>query len=117
MSERAIWISAGLLGLVVAVGLAILTSHVSQPPVGVPGEPVSAGRQLAPARAAAGAADRATRPSARPATTAVPPPATAAPARRDDAEDDDASSGSGSGSGSDDDGSGRGRGRGRGGDD
>ena len=108
MSERAIWISAALLGLAVAVGLAILTSHVSQPPVGVPGEPVSAGQQLAPARSA----DR----DARTAGTVAAPPVAAVPEPAD--EDDDSSGTGSSGSGGDDDsGRGRGRGRGRGGDD
>ena len=116
MRERTIWISAGLLGLAVAIALAVLTSHVSQPPVGVPGEPVSAGKQLAPARTGAardGAAAAAPgRPVARTTTTAATPPPPAGSEPRDDDESDS------SGSGSDDEsGRGRGRGRGRGGDD
>lgn len=102
MRERTIWIAAGLLGLVIAVALAMLTSSVSQPPVGAPGEPVSAGRQLAPARTT----------TARPARTATSTTATTA-AQAPRRSDDDESDGSGSG----DDSSGRGRGRGRGGDD
>ncbi len=101
MRERTIWIAAGLLGLVVAVALAVLTSSVSQPPVGAPGEPVSAGRQLAPARTT----------TARPARTATS--TTATTASQAPRQSDDESDGSGSG----DDSSGRGRGRGRGGDD
>ena len=101
MRERTIWIAAGLLGLVVAIALALLTSHVSQPPVGVPGEPVSAGRQLAPPRAAT-----ATRPArARPATTPPATRTTTTTTTDDDEGDEDGS------------GRGRGRGRGRGGDD
>jgi hypothetical protein len=116
MRERTIWISAGLLGLGVAVALALLTSRVAQPPVGLSGEPVSAGRALAPARTAttapAGAQPR--RPAVRTSTQAAPPPATQAPPRDDD---DRGGSGDSSGSGSGHDGSGQGRGRGRGGDD
>lgn len=108
MSERTIWICAGLLGLAVAVGLALLMSRVSQPPVGVPGEPVSAGQQLAPARTAA----RAQQPARTPVRTTTP--AAAPPAADDDDDAETDSSGPGSG---DDDDSGRGRGRGRGGDD
>jgi hypothetical protein len=108
MSERTIWIVAGLVGLAVAVALALLTSHVSQPSVGLPGEPVSAGRQLAPARTAtttASAAAEPEQPTAARTTTSAQPPARS--------DDDDAGDSSG------DDGSGRGRGRnrGRGGDD
>jgi len=116
MRERTIWISAGLLGLAVAVALAVLTSHVSQPPVGVPGEPVSAGQQLAPARTAPAArpAPARTPPAAATATTAAPPPPVVQAPR---GSDDGAGDSSGSGSGDDRSGRGRGRGRGRGGDD
>ncbi|HWC26454.1 MAG TPA: hypothetical protein VG474_07720 [Solirubrobacteraceae bacterium] len=136
MRERTIWIAAGLLGLLVAVGLAVLTNHVARPPVGLSGEPVSAGEQLAPPRTARTATTPARRRGAttpaRTAPTAPPPPvAPAVPGRDDDDRDDNSGSGSddGSGSGSDDssgsgsddgsgsDGRGRGRGRGRGGDD
>ncbi|MFP5361312.1 MAG: hypothetical protein ACLGI5_01125 [Thermoleophilia bacterium] len=115
MSERTIWIAAGLLGLVVAVALAVLTSHVSQPPVGVPGEPVSAGKALAPARTATVSRARPDRSPTRTTSTGTVPSRPAAPAQRSDDDDDD-SSGSGSDEG-DDSGEGRGRGRGRGGDD
>lgn len=87
---------AGLLGLAVAVGLAVLTSHVSQPPVGVPGEPVSAGEALAPAPATTvsrAAPDRsATRTTD--AVTAPSRPPVAPPPRGSDDDDSD-SSGSG----------------------
>jgi hypothetical protein len=121
MRERTIWIFAGLLGLAVAVALAVLTSHVSQPRVGLSGEPVSAGRQLAPARTPTSSGAPARELPARPATStpttaAPPPPAAEAPPRSDDDAANDSS-----GSGSDDDSSGgsrgRGRGRGRGGGD
>lgn len=114
MSERTIWIAAGLLGLVVAVALAVLTSHVSQPPVGVPGEPVSAGKALAPARTATVSRARPDRSPTRTTATGTLPSRPAAPAQRSDDDDDDDSSGSGSDEGDD---SGEGRGRGRGGDD
>ncbi len=65
MPERTIWIAAGLLGLIIAVALAVLTSYVAQPPAGLTSEPISAGRQLAPARTT---------------STATPPPG--APPRR-----------------------------------
>ncbi len=111
MRERTIWIAAGLLGLVVAVALAMLTSSVSQPPVGAPGEPVSAGRQLAPARTTTPTTVRPARPAGTATSTTPAPPAAQTPPQ----DDDDASDSSGSGFG--DDSSGRGRGRGRGGDD
>jgi hypothetical protein len=50
MRERLIWISAGLLGLVVAAALASATSRVTSPDVGLAGEPVAAGEALAPPR-------------------------------------------------------------------
>ena len=126
MPERTIWIAAGLLGLIVAVALAVLTSYVARPPAGLTSEPVSAGRQLAPARGTSPATPSAGArgPAARATTTPAspPPPAPPAAAEAPRAGDDDAVSGgpsadAGSGSGSDsDDASGRGRGRGRGGD-
>ncbi|MEA2156087.1 MAG: hypothetical protein QOE11_2227 [Solirubrobacteraceae bacterium] len=48
MRERLIWISAGVLGLLLAAALASATSRVSTPDVGLAGEPVSAGEALAP---------------------------------------------------------------------
>lgn len=131
MPERTIWIAAGLLGLLVAVALAVLTNYVARPPAGLTSEPVSAGRQLAPARdtSAATPSAGARRPAARATTTPASAPRPATPAADDDpdAADDDAVSrepssspdaDSSSGSGSDDgSGRGRGRGRGRGGDD
>jgi hypothetical protein len=48
MRERLIWISAGLLGLLLAAALASATSSVTTPDVGLAGEPVSAGEALAP---------------------------------------------------------------------
>jgi hypothetical protein len=53
MRERLIWISAGLLGLVLAAALASATSRVTTPDVGLAGEPVAAGEALAPPRAQA----------------------------------------------------------------
>jgi hypothetical protein len=124
MPERTIWIAAGLLGLIVAVALAVLTSYVARPPDGLTSEPVSAGRQLTPTRDTPTATSTAgaRRPAARATTTQASAPSAAAEAP--DAGDDAAVSGepsssrdAGSGSGSDsDDSSGRGRGRGRGGD-
>lgn len=105
MRERTIWISAGLLGLAVAIALAVLTGYVSQPPVGVPGEPVSAGQQLAPARTTSAAARaRPARPAARTTPTATTPAAAAQPS---ESEDDDSADSSGPGSGDDDSGRGR----------
>lgn len=48
MRERLIWISAGLMGLLLAAALASATNRVTQPDVGLAGEPVSAGEALAP---------------------------------------------------------------------
>jgi hypothetical protein len=48
MRERVFWISAGLLGLLLAAALAGATSRVTRPDVGLAGEPVSAGEALAP---------------------------------------------------------------------
>ena len=121
MPERTIWIAAGLLGLIVAVALAILTSYVARPPAALTSAPVSAGRQLAPARdtSTATPSARARRPAKRATTTQASTPPPAPPAGDDDPVSGAPSSSfddsSGSGSGSDDD-SGRGRGRGRGGD-
>lgn len=68
MRERLIWISAGLLGLVFAASLAMATSRVTKPDVGLAGEPVSAGQALAPPPATAPAAAPAeARPGSRPA--------------------------------------------------
>jgi uncharacterized membrane protein YgcG len=47
MRERLIWISSGLLGLVLAAALTSATSRVTRPDVGLAGEPVAAGA-LAP---------------------------------------------------------------------
>jgi len=115
MRERTIWISAGLLGLVVAVGLALLTSHVSQPAVGVPGAPVSAGEALAPPRTTTThSATPARTTKAKTSTTRTSATQTPVQSTGDADGSDDAGSGSGSG----DDSSGKGRGRGRsGGDD
>jgi len=124
MPERTIWIAAGLLGLIVAVALAVLTSYVARPPAGLTSQPVSAGRQLAPARDTSTAAPSAGARSPAERATTTPPPAPPAAAEAPRAGDEDAVRGdssssrddrSGSGSDSDDD-SGRGRGRGRGGD-
>jgi hypothetical protein len=127
MPERTIWIAAGLLGLIIAVALAVLTSYVARPPAGLTSEPVSAGRQLAPARdtSAGTPSAGARRPAERTTTTpaSAPPPAPPAAAEAPRAGDDDAVSGEPSSSadaGADSDdasGRGRGRGRGRGGDD
>jgi hypothetical protein len=116
MRERTIWISAGLLGLAVAVALAVLTSHVSQPSVRTPIEPVSAGQQLAPARTGTAARPAAARnPTTTSTRTTTTPPAARAPRERVD--DDGGADSSGSGSDGDSSGKGRGRGRGRGGGD
>jgi uncharacterized membrane protein YgcG len=48
MRERLIWISAGLLGLVLAAAMASATSRVATPDVGLAGEPIAAGQALAP---------------------------------------------------------------------
>ncbi|MEA2148725.1 MAG: hypothetical protein QOD69_555 [Solirubrobacteraceae bacterium] len=69
MRERLIWISAGLLGLLLAAALAGATSRVTRPDVGLAGEPVSAGQALAP-------------PPATTVTVAVPARVKARPAKR-----------------------------------
>lgn len=105
--ERTTWIAAGLLGLVAAIALAVLTNRVSQPPVGLTGQPISAGEALAPRSPAPRSTAAGVRQGpAAPASTAVP----AADADRDGGD------GASGREGSDDDsGRGRGRGRGRGG--
>jgi hypothetical protein len=107
MRERMLWIAGGLVGLLLAGALALVTSGLTQPPVGLADEPVSAGEALAP-REASRTAPAA--PAAPARTTATTPPArtTTAPAPATTTDDH--------GGGTDDSG-GHGRGRGRGSDD
>jgi hypothetical protein len=79
MRERLIWISAGLLGLVLAAALASATSRVTTPDVGLAGEPVAAGEALAPPRAQA---TTTTSREARAPRRAKARPAKARPAKR-----------------------------------
>jgi hypothetical protein len=96
MRERLVWIGLGLLGLVAAAAIGLAASKVTDAPIGLSAEPVSAGEALAPKRTAT------PRPRRRATPTAT---ATSAPTAT---VDDD---------GGDDDSGGRGRGRGRSDDD
>jgi hypothetical protein len=120
MRERLTWIGLGALGLLVAAALGVATSRLTEAPVGLAAEPVSAGQALAPAPAPTEAATakptpKRTRtprpkrtPTAAPTRAPTTAPQTTAPpvASVDDSGGDDDSSGRG-----------RGRNRGRGSDD
>jgi uncharacterized membrane protein YgcG len=95
MRERVIWISAGVLGLVLAAAMASATSRVATPDIGLAGEPVAAGALAPPtskvrrslpavtrarAHPAKRTAKRAAPSSARRAAAAAPAPAAATPA-------------------------------------
>ncbi|HTE58859.1 MAG TPA: hypothetical protein VK631_00820 [Solirubrobacteraceae bacterium] len=111
MRERMLWVALGLVSLVLAAALGLATSKLTDAPVGLSAEPVSAGEALAPSpmatpKPAATQAPRKRRrprrtPTATPAPTAVP---TAVPTADDN-------SGHGSDDSGGDDSSGRGRGR------
>ncbi len=108
-------VGLALVGLAVAVGVTMTTSSLSSQTIGISGEPITAGQELAvPERSPAPPPPRAT--DTQPRTVETP----------DDRSSDDRDSGrrgggddrSGKGDdGGDDSGRGRGRGRGRGGDD
>lgn len=109
-----LWVGLGVVSLLLAAALGLATSRLTEAPVGLSAEPVSAGEALAPQPDAAPTATREpaerepavdSTPTATPAGTAVPPVET---------EGSDDNSGSGSDESGDDDSSGRGRGRGRG---
>lgn len=52
LSSRAGWIGLALLGLVVAAAVSVAASRLSSQQIGITSEPLSAGRELAPAAAA-----------------------------------------------------------------
>lgn len=70
MRERTLWTVAGLVGLVAAVALALVTSHMTRSPEGLSGVPISAGQALAPAHAPARAPARTGPVTTRPAPSA-----------------------------------------------
>lgn len=120
---RTVLVALGLLlaGLAFAAALAVLTTSIASPQIGLRGTP----GVLSPADTPTSTSDdgpvRSTRartatttdddppPASTPRPTATTPPVAATPEPDDDAVDDDTQD--------DDDGQGRGRGRGRGGDD
>jgi hypothetical protein len=109
MRERMLWVGIGLLSLLLAAALGLATSKLTEAPVGLSAEPVSAGEALAPSPTATPDATREPRkrkadPTAAPQATA-PPESNSGPGSSDDDEADD------------DSGQGRGRGRGRSDDD
>jgi hypothetical protein len=107
MRERMLWVGMGVLSLLLAAALGLATSKLTEAPVGLSAEPVSAGEALAPRPAATRAPERTATPE--PGATSTPEP----PEHSDESD----SSGSGSGESDEsesDDGSGKGRGRGRG---
>jgi uncharacterized membrane protein YgcG len=67
MRERVIWISAGLLGLVLAAAMASATSRVATPDIGLAGEPVAAGALAPPTSKVRRSLPAVTRATARPA--------------------------------------------------
>lgn len=90
MRARLPWILAGLAGLVAAAALGLAASRLTEPPVGLSGEPVSAGEALAPGRTTATTPRRAvttparrrTRPTRTTTTPAVAPAPAPVPAAR-----------------------------------
>ncbi len=50
MKSLAIWLALGLLGIGLAVAIALVARNLADQPVGIAGEPVSAGRALDPPR-------------------------------------------------------------------
>ena len=121
MRERMLWVGIGVLSLLLAAALGLATSKLTEAPVGLSAEPVSAGEALAPsstpdARATPDATrePRKPKPTPTPTRTATPAPA-APPAETDD--DDNSGKGSSDDDGGSDDDSGQGRGRGRSDDD
>ncbi len=89
MSRRAQIVVLAVLGVLVAVGIALAAGKLVRQPIGIASEPVTAGRRLAPApatsarppkRAAHGARPRARPPARRRGTGTATTPATAAPA-------------------------------------
>jgi hypothetical protein len=99
MRERMLWVVLGVVSLLLAAALGLATSRLTEAPVGLSAEPVSAGEALAPRPVA----------TREPARTGTPEPtATSTPTPAGE-------SGESGESGSDDSsGKGRGRGRGRG---
>src|ERR671916_401389 len=113
MRERMLWVGIGVLSLLLAAALGLATSKLTEAPVGLSAEPVSAGEALAPAPTASPEATREPRkrrpppppppPPAPPRPAGPPPPATSSPVPAPPVEtDDDSGSGSDDDSGSDD---------------
>jgi hypothetical protein len=113
MRERMLWVGIGVLSLLLAAALGLATSRLTEAPVGLTAEPVSADEALAPSPTATPAATatpapaervRKPKPTATPAPTAVP---TAAPSSGDDGSGEDNSGHGSDDSGGDDSGHGR----------
>lgn len=97
---------AGLLGLALAVGVTMAASHLTDEDIGLDSEPLTAGRELAPAeaRTATTAARERTRTTrTTPARTTSTTPTTTAPRTTPATTVDDDSSGRGRGRGGDGD--------------
>ena len=124
MRERMLWIGIGVLSLLLAAALGLATSRLTEAPVGLSAEPVSAGEALAPTATATPTRTPEPTPKPKrkkrtPERTATPEPTptaapTAAPTAVPTVDDDSSGSGSSGDDDSDDDDRGRGRGRGRG---
>jgi hypothetical protein len=104
MRERMLWVALGVVSLLLAAALGLATSRLTEAPVGLSAEPVSAGEALAPQPARTREPARTETPE--PAETETPEPS----GESGESGSDDDSSGQGRGQG-------RGRGRGRSGDD
>jgi hypothetical protein len=110
MRERMLWVGIGVLSLLLAAALGLATSRLTEAPVGLTAEPVSADEALAPSPTATPAPAervhkrRKPKPTATPAPTAVP---TAAPSSGDDGSGEDNSGHGSDDSGGDDSGHGR----------
>ena len=81
MRERMLWVGIGVLSLLLAAALGLATSSLTEAPVGLSAEPVSAGEALAPAPDPAGSpAPEGTARARRSATPKPTPDATRTPA-------------------------------------
>lgn len=96
LSATAKWILLALLGLAIAIGIAIAAAHLTSQQIGIASESVSAGDTLAPALNAPPAGrpreDGGERTEPEPPTTTSPsePPTTTAPEERSEPPSDEA---------------------------
>ena len=121
MRERMLWVAIGVLSLLLAAALGLATSRLTEAPVGLTAEPVSADEALAPTATATPTPAATATPTPKPkkrrkptptptaVPTAVPTAAPVSPSSVDDDGFDDDNSGHGSDDSGGDDNSGHGR--------